>query len=184
MVLTCRDHGCGADLYFIVPSPWYTFMGISSTSCSRSYMIWPVPTSSSYPILNFVLHAKARKASFDLILSIYLLQRPLTFSFLHLDCYFSKICIWLSSHYSDVSWNVISSKRPSLTMRKFLLSFHYFTYHNAINVLLRGIIFCHIDLFHCIFIICLFPGMWSNGSGLKVLLPMVFSIPRRSFGTE
>lgn len=123
MVLTCRNHRCGANLYCIVPSPWCMLMGISSTPCSRSYMIWPVPTSSSSPIFNFFLRAVARKASYDLTLSIYLLQWPPTFSFLHLDCDFSKVYIWLSSHYSDVSWNVISSKRPSLTIFPF---FHYF----------------------------------------------------------
>lgn len=120
------------------------------------------------------LHAVSRKESFDLILSIYLLPGPLTFSFFHLDCDLSKICIWLS-YFSDVSWNAISSKRPSLTTIKFFPSFHYFLYHNAINFLLWGIILCQIDLFHCIFIICLFPGRWSpNGSGLKVLLTIGF----------
>lgn len=110
------------------------FMGTSSASCSRSNMIFSVPTSVSFLTFNLVLHTMARETYFDPIVIVFLLQCPPTYTFLHLNCASSKIYAWFSSYYCNDIWNVISSKRPSLITVTYPPSFHYFLFHTLLIV--------------------------------------------------
>lgn len=66
--------------------------------------IWSVLyPPQTHPTLHSVLQAVTRKASSDGIPSAFLFQNPSTYCFSHQDIASSKVSIWLSYHYSDVS---------------------------------------------------------------------------------
>lgn len=143
------------------------------TNCSGSYVIWPVLTQS--PLLPSTSFSSCIQEGPFWSFGVFLLQCPFAYSFpsLYNDAF--QICSWLAPSHSHVTWNVTSS-RDCLRPLWYLPSSHYFLHHNSTNLLLWRIILCWVDLFHRMFIACLYPGMWSVlvTQTLQSYLPLCF----------